>query len=92
LADNVVAFCDQIRSPPEVQVRESGAEIGHEGLDVFTAAAGLVERILQQHVRGRDLINHRKIYLLTPELREPAADHGLVVFFFAHLDASFCRY
>jgi hypothetical protein len=38
LADDVVAFGNQIGGTPEVEVRERTTEIGHEGLDIVTAA------------------------------------------------------
>ena len=41
-ADDVVAFGDEIRRAPELQVRERRTEIGHERLDVRTSLARLV--------------------------------------------------
>jgi hypothetical protein len=43
-----------------------------------------VQRILQQHVRRRELVDNRKVAGLAPELGEPAADDGLVVVFYRH--------
>src|SRR4029077_6804522 len=37
LADDVVALGYEVGRAPEVQIGERGAEIGHEGLDVFAA-------------------------------------------------------
>src|SRR5262249_37754082 len=85
LADDVVALGDQIRGAPEIEVRECRTEIRHERLDVGTAAAGLVQRVFQQHVRRGDLVDDGEIDGLAPEFGEPAADNGLVVFYLAHL-------
>jgi len=74
--------------PPEVEVRERGAEVGHERLDVVAAATRRVQRIFQQHVRGGDLVNDREIDVLAPEFGEPAADHGLVIVLLAHGNGS----
>src|SRR5271154_2126735 len=41
--DDVVAFRDQIGCAPEVEIRERLPEVGHEGLDIIVAAAGIVE-------------------------------------------------
>jgi len=90
LADDLIALGDQVGRAPEVQVGEGGPEIAHEGLDVVAAAAGLVQRVLQQHVRCGDLVDDREIGVPAPELGEPAADDGLVVRFRAHRDGSFC--
>src|SRR5262249_41038059 len=46
LTDDIVAFCNQIRRAPEIEIRECSAEISHECLDVVTAAARLVQGIL----------------------------------------------
>jgi hypothetical protein len=51
LANDVVLFGDEIGPASELEVRECFAEVGHERLDVGAAAARLVERILQQHIR-----------------------------------------
>ena len=87
LADDVVALGDQVRRAPEIEIGERGPEVGHEGLDVFAAAARLMQRVFQQHVRRGDLIDDRQIDVLAPEVGEPAADDGLVVFLFAHWSA-----
>ena len=84
LADDIVAFCDQIRRAPEVEIGECSAEIGHERLDVVTAAARLVQGILQEHVGRGELIDDGEIAGLAPEFGEPPADNGLVVLCFAH--------
>jgi hypothetical protein len=86
LADDIVAFCDQIRHTPEVEIGECCAKIGHECLDVVRAAARLVQRILQEHVRRGELIDDAEIAGLSPELGEPPANDGLVILCFAHLD------
>src|SRR6266436_146355 len=91
LADDIVAFGDQVGGAPELEVRKGCTEVGHEGLDVFTAAARFVERVLQQHVRRGDVVDDGQITLLTPEFGEPADDGGLVVFFFAHVSSSRCN-
>jgi hypothetical protein len=86
LPDDIIAFGDQVRGAPEIEVWESPAEVRHEGLDVFATAARLVEGILQQHVRRGDVVDDSEVALLAPKVGEPSADNGLVVFFFAHVD------
>src|SRR3984885_15943896 len=56
LADDIVAFGNQIGGTPEVEVRECTTEIGHESLDIVTAATRCVQGIFQQHVRRGDLV------------------------------------
>src|SRR5262249_25144432 len=90
LADDIVAFRDQIRRAPEIEIRECSAEIGHECLDVVTAAARLVQGILLEHVGRGELIDDAEIASLAPKLGEPPADNGLVVLCFAHLDTLPC--
>jgi hypothetical protein len=84
LTDDVVALGDQIRRAPEIEIGECYAEIGHERLDVVPAAAGFLQRLLEQHVRRGDLVDDRKIDILAPELGKPAGDDRLVIFFLAH--------
>src|SRR3984957_8974014 len=43
LADDRVAFGDEVRGPPEVEVGKRRAEVGHERFDVVTAAARRVQ-------------------------------------------------
>src|SRR5215469_14533961 len=88
LADNVIAFSDEVGRAPELQVGERSAEIGHEGLDIFAAFAGLMQRVFQQHVRRRNLLDHPQIAGFTPKFSEPAADDSLVVILQAHESAS----
>src|SRR6202022_4685765 len=83
-ADDVVTFRDKIRSAPEVQIRERLSEVRHERLDVFPATARFVERILQEHVRRGEFIDNSEVASLAPEIREPPADNGLVIFFLRH--------
>src|SRR6266536_3117082 len=90
LADDIVAFCDQISRAPEAEIGECSAEIGHECLDVVTAAARLVQGILHEHVGRGELIDDAEIAGLAPELGEPSADNGLVVLCLAHLDTLPC--
>jgi len=79
LTDDVVTFGDQVRSAPELQVRKSLPKIHHEGLDVISASARLVQGILQEHVRCGDLIDHSEVAGLSPEICEPPANNRLVV-------------
>src|SRR5262245_53135932 len=88
LTDDVVALGDQIRRAPEIEIGECGTEIGHERLDVGTAAARFMQRVFEQHVRRGNLVDDGKIDLLAPELGKPAADDGLVIRFLAHWNAS----
>jgi len=82
--DDVVALGDQICGAPEIEIRERRTEIGHERLDVFSAAAGFVQRIFEQHVGRGNLVDDREIDVLTPEVGKPAADDGLIVCFLAY--------
>ena len=84
LADDIVAFGDQVRGAPELEIWERSPEVGHEGLDGVTAAAWWVERVLHQHVRRGEVVDDSQISILPPEFGEPAADDGLVVCFFTH--------
>src|ERR1700730_16832566 len=86
--DDAVALGDQVGCTPEIEVRERLAEVGHKSLDVVATAARLVQRILQEHVGCRQLIDDAQIALLAPEIREPTADDGLVIALFGH-DRSF---
>src|ERR1700674_4099259 len=83
-ANNVVALGDQVGGAPEIEVRKCFAEIGHERLDVLTAAARLVQRILQKHVRRGEFIDDAEIAGLAPEIGEPTAHDCLVVIFLGH--------
>ena len=87
-ADNVVVHGDEVRGAPEVEVRESLAEVGHERLDVVAAAAGFMQGVFEQHVRRGDLVDNSEIDALAPEFGKPAADNGLVIFFLAHWNGS----
>jgi hypothetical protein len=88
LADDIVAFSDQVRGAPELEIWKRCTEVDHEGLDVVSAASRFVKRVLQQHVRRGDIVDDGQIAALTPEFGEPAADDGLVVLFFAHVSPS----
>jgi hypothetical protein len=44
------------------------------------AAAWRMQRVLQEHVGGSQLVDDSEIAGRTPEIREPAADDGLIVF------------
>src|SRR6185295_3212974 len=81
-ADHIVAFGDQISRAPEIEVRESIAKVGHERLDVSPAAARLMQRVLQEHVGSRELVDDVEIAGFSPEIREPAAHDCLVVLLF----------
>src|SRR5258706_1233717 len=79
--DDVVAFRDEIRSAPEVEIGERFPKVRHERLDVFMATARFVERILQEHVGRGEFIDNSEVASLAPKIREPPANNGLVVFF-----------
>ena len=68
LSDDIVAFRDQVGSVPEIQVRECRTEIGHEGLDVISAATRLMERIFRQHLRRGDFVNEAQDCRSCPRL------------------------
>jgi hypothetical protein len=82
LADDVIAFGDQVRGATEGEIGKRAPEIGHEGLDVGTAAAWLMQRELQEHIGRGEFIDDGEIALLTPEAGEPAADNGFVIALF----------
>jgi len=84
LSDDIVILGDQVRRTSEIEVRERRAEIGHERPDIVAATTWLVQRVFEQHIRRRNLVDDREIDLLAPELGEPAADNGLVIVFLAH--------
>src|SRR5262245_28809612 len=84
LTDDIVALGDQISRSPEIEIGECCTEIGHKRLDVGTAPSRLVQRISEQHVRGGDLVDDRKIDVLAPEFAEPSDNNRLVGIFFAH--------
>src|SRR5262249_11890673 len=88
LTDDIVPLGNQIRRTPEIEIRKCFTEIGHKRLDVVTAPARFMQRVLQQHVWCSDLIDNAQIDVLAPELRKPAADYGLVLLFFAHWNHS----
>src|SRR4029077_7937101 len=90
LTDDIVALGDKVRRAPEIEIGESGAEIGHERLDVGAAAARFMQRIFEQHVRRGDLVDNSEIGAFAPEFGAPTADNGLVIFFLAHCDGSSC--
>ena len=50
--------------PQKLRSGNGGAEIGHERLDVVTAAAGLVQRIFEQHIGCSNLVDDREIEFL----------------------------
>src|SRR3954447_14559155 len=77
--DNIITLGDQVRSAPEVQIREGVAECGHERLDIVLAAARRVQRILQKDIRGSQFIDDSGVPGITPKLLEPATDDLLVV-------------
>src|ERR1700694_4308963 len=79
--DDVVAFRDEIRGAPEVELGERFPKVRHERLDVFTATARFVERILQEHVGRSEFIDNSEVASLAPKIREPTANNSLVVFF-----------
>src|SRR5215472_1128448 len=50
--------------------------------------ARLMQRVFQQHVRRRNLVDHTQIAGLAPKIGEPTADNSLVVILQAHGSAS----
>src|SRR5262245_55808311 len=47
-----------------------------------------MQRIFEQHVGGRDLVDGAKVDGLAPKFREPTADNRLVILFLAHCKRS----
>jgi hypothetical protein len=83
-SDNIVALGDKICRTAEAEIRERGTEVSHEIFDVRVTATGLVQRILQEHIRGGKLVNDAEIASRTPEAGKPAAYDGFVVLLFRH--------
>src|SRR4051794_581813 len=77
LADDIVAFGDEIGRAPEVEIGKRSAEISHEGLDVVAPLPRLVERVFQQHVRRGNFVDHTQVAGSALEVSEPAADNSL---------------
>jgi hypothetical protein len=89
-ADNVIAFRNQIRGAPEVEIGERFPKVRHKRLDVFAATARFVKRILQQHVGCGEFIDNSEVAGLAPEIREPPANDSLVIFLLRHDHFSCC--
>jgi hypothetical protein len=81
---NIVAFGDQVSRAAEAEVWKSSPEVGHERLDIVVSTTGLVQRILQEHIRGCKLVNDTEVALGTPETGEPSTYDGFVLLFFRH--------
>jgi len=83
-ADHVVALGNEISRAGEAEIGEGLAEAGDELAHVLAAAAGFMQRVLQQHVGRRELVDHLGVPGIAPELGEPAADDRLVFLFLGH--------
>jgi hypothetical protein len=46
---------------------------------------------MQEHIRGRELVNDAEVASRTPEAGKPAANDGFVVLFFRHVVSPFER-
>src|SRR5215469_9030276 len=55
---------------------------------MLATLARLMQRVFQQHVRRRNLVDHTQIAGLAPKIGEPTADNSLVVILQAHGSAS----
>jgi len=80
-ADDVIAFRKQVRGAPKSRSGERFPKVRHKRLDVFSATARFVKRILQPHVGCSEFIDNSEVAGLAPEIREPAANDSLVIFF-----------
>src|ERR1700676_890102 len=80
--DDIVAFGDQVRGAPEVQVREGRTEVCHERFNIVTATAWFMQRILQKHVGRGEFVDDVELAGLTPKVGEPTADNGFIIFLF----------
>src|SRR5882724_8654005 len=89
-ADDVIAFRNQIRGAPEIEIGERFAKVRHKRLDVFSATARFVKRILQQHVGCGEFIDNSEVAGLAPKIREPPANDSFVIFFLRHDHFSCC--
>src|SRR5262245_54886613 len=83
-ADDIIAFGDEIRHAPELEVRECSAEFGHEFLHVLATAPRRMQRILQENVRRAELVDNAGVPGIAPKLREPSRDDGFVFLFLRH--------
>jgi hypothetical protein len=81
---DIVALSNKIGSSAEAEIRERGAEVGHERFDVCVTTPGLVQRVLQKHIRGGKLVNDTEVASRTPKARKPAAHDCFVVLFLRH--------
>jgi len=79
--NDIIALGDEIGSAPELEVREGGAEIEHKIPHVLPTATRRMQRILEQHVRGREFVDDLWVPRITPESVEPAPYEGLVFLF-----------
>ena len=77
LTYDVIAFSDEVRDAPEIEVRKGFAESGHEGFDVVTTTTGLMQRVFQQHVRRSDLVDNVEVTFLAPETGRQPCEVGL---------------
>jgi hypothetical protein len=80
--NDIVAFSDEICRSAEAEVWERGSEIRHERLDVRMSATGLVQRILQEHVRCGELVNDAEVACGSPEASEPTTYDGFILLFY----------
>src|SRR6185503_17654558 len=83
-SDDIIAFGDQVRGAPEVEIRKRLAKVLHERLDVGAVATRRVQRVLQQYVGSSEFVDDGRVVLFVPEMREPAADDRLVVILSRH--------
>jgi hypothetical protein len=88
--DDIISLGDEIGSAPELEVRKGGAEIEHEIPHFFATPTRSVQRILEQHVRGGELVNDLWVPRISPEPLEPASNEGLVFLFTCHPCLSRC--
>ncbi len=79
--DHEVALGDEVGSAPEVEVRESRAELHHEIPHIVATATWRVQRILKQHIRCGEFVDDLGIPGIAPKPLKPAPHDGLVVLF-----------
>jgi len=78
LADDVVAFGDEVRGSAEREVRECRPEVGCELPYRGAAAERPMQRVFKADVGVGELVDDRGVEVGSPEVREPPSDDRLV--------------
>src|SRR5690348_4343270 len=82
---DVVALGNQISCAPEVEIRKCFTKADHKVSYIVATPTRCMQRILEEHVRGREFIDNSGIPRVAPELFEPATHDGLVLLLSCHV-------